>query len=103
QRCTRMRIRSPFREPVRVVIHLNGGYTRVSVLRTEGLEMADGGVTWDIPTKAIPPHLRAIGAQFLAVVPRFIPEDHDSPDDIRRMIEQVEVHELTGQDSLTEN
>ena len=83
-------------------MHLNGGYTRVSVIRTEGLGMADGGITWDIPTEAIPSRLRAIGARFLAVVPRFTPEDHDSPDDIRRMIEQVEVHELTGDDRFTE-
>ena len=97
-----MRVRSPFREPVRVLMHLNGGYTRVSVVRTEGLGMADGGVTWDIPTGAIPPHLRAIGAQFLASMPRFMPEDHDSPDDIRRMIRRLEIHELTGHDRFTE-
>jgi len=97
-----MRIRSPFREPVRVLMHLNGGYTRVSVVRTEGSGMADGGMTWDIPTAVIPPHLRALGAQFLAVVPRFTPEDQDSPDDIRRMVGQVEIHEQTGDDRYTE-
>jgi hypothetical protein len=84
-------------------MHLNGGYTRVSVVRTQGLGIADGGAIWDIQTELIPPHLRAIGAQFLAVVPRFTPEDHDSPDDIRRMIQQVEIRELTGHDTFTEN
>jgi hypothetical protein len=82
-------------------MHLNGGYTRVSVVRSEGAGMADGGITWDIPTEAIPPHLRAIGSMSLAVVPSFTPEDHDSGDDIRRMIEQIEIRELTGNDSLT--
>jgi hypothetical protein len=97
-----MRVRSPLREPVRVLMHLNGGYTRVSVVRTEGLGMADGGILWDIPTEAIPAHLRAVGAQFLAVVPRFTPEDQDSPDDIRRMLAQVAIQELTGKDRFTE-
>jgi hypothetical protein len=96
-----MRIRSPFREPVRVLMHLNGGYTRVSLIRTEGLGMADGGITWDIPTEAIPPHLRRLGSQLLAIVPRFTPEDHDLPDDIRRMVKQVEIQELSGADSFT--
>jgi len=63
--------------------------------------MADGGATWDIPTEAIPSHLRAIGSMSLAVVPCFTPEDHDSPDDIRRMIKQLEIRELTGNDPLT--
>ena len=84
-------------------MHLNGGYTRVSVVRTEGLGLANGGAEWDIPTEAIPPHLRSLGSQFLAIVPRFTPDEDDSPDEIRRMIEQVEIHELTGHDRFTED
>lgn len=98
-----MKTSSPFREPVRVLMHLNGGYTRVSVVRSEGQGLANGAGVWDIPTAAIPSHLRPIGSQFLAVVQRFAPEDHDSPEDIRRMIEQLEIHELTEHDRITED
>jgi hypothetical protein len=97
-----MKKRSPVREPARVLMHLNGGYTCISLIRTEGVGMANGGATWDIPTEAIPPQLRSIGSQFLIVVPRFAIEDHDSPDDIRRMTAEIEIHELTGQDKFTE-
>jgi hypothetical protein len=47
-----------FREPARVVMHLNGGFTKVALERTLGSGMADGGVYWDIPTGRIPLHLR---------------------------------------------
>lgn len=46
------------REPVRVTMHLNGGYTRVVLERTLGLGLADGGIEWDIPTDKIPLHLK---------------------------------------------
>ena len=55
------------REPARVLMHLNEGYTKVSLERTEGVGLADGGITWDIPTAAIPAHLRAIGSRFVIV------------------------------------
>jgi hypothetical protein len=84
-------------------MHLDGGYTRVSVVRTEGLGLANGGAEWDIPTQSIPLHLRGIGSQFLAVTPRFTPEAHDSADDIRRIRDQIEIHELTGDESLSED
>jgi hypothetical protein len=83
-------------------MHLNGGYTSVSVVGTEGLGIADGGAIWDIPTEAVPLHHRPICSQFLVVTPRFTPEDHDSPDDIRRMIAEIEIHGLTGHDRFTE-
>lgn len=53
------------RERVRVLMHLNGGYTKVLVESTEGLGLADGGVEWEIPTESIPPHLRQIGSRFV--------------------------------------
>jgi hypothetical protein len=81
-------------------MHLNGGFTRVSVIRTEGLGLADGGATWDLRTNAIPSHLRTLGSEFLAVVPRFAPQADDSADDIRRMLAQVEIHELSAQDAV---
>ena len=52
-------------EFVRVVMHLNGGYTKVRLERFEGSGMADGGIEWDIPTQVIPSHLRFIGTRFL--------------------------------------
>ena len=56
-----------FREPVRVLFHLGGGYTKVLLERTVGVGLADGGVMWDIPTEAIPPRLRGIDSRFLYV------------------------------------
>jgi len=38
----------------------------------------------------------------MVIAPSFIPEDGESPDDIRRIIAAVEIHELTGQDALAE-
>ena len=55
-------------EPVRVLFHLNG-YTKVIVERTEGVGMADGGITWDIPTDVIPAPLRRIGSRFVVSAP----------------------------------
>ena len=82
-------------------MHLDGGCTRVSVIRSEGLGIANGGAYWDISTDAIPPHLRAIGAHFLLIMPRSTPEDHDSPEDIRRVRDQIDIQELTGHDTFT--
>lgn len=97
-----MKTRPPFREPVRVMMHFNG-YTRVSVIRTEGLGLANGGAEWDIPTQCIPHHLRSIGSRFLIVTPRFTPEEHDSAEDIRRIRDQIEIYELTGHDRFTDD
>jgi hypothetical protein len=59
-------------------------------------------VEWDIPTQSIPHHLRGIGSRFLVVAPRFIPEAHDSADDIRRVRDEIEISELTGHDTFTQ-
>jgi hypothetical protein len=96
-----MKIHSPLHERVRILMHLNGSYTRVSLLRTEGL--GAGGITWDIRTDAIPLHLRAIGTHFLVLMPSFTPDAQDSPDDIRRVIDQVEIQELPEYDSGKED
>ena len=53
-----------FREPVRVVMHLPEAWTRVLLIRTYRLGLADGGICWDIPTERIPEHLRGIGSVF---------------------------------------
>ena len=66
------------RERVRVLMHLNGRVTKVSLERTEGSGMADGGITWDIPTDDIPVHLRAIGSRFVVVTTMLRPEAGDT-------------------------
>ncbi|HEX9918908.1 MAG TPA: hypothetical protein VGA87_07065 [Pyrinomonadaceae bacterium] len=53
---------------VRVMFHLNG-YTKVSVEFSEGVGMADGGITWDIPTEVIPAGLRKVGSRFIVSAP----------------------------------
>ena len=75
-------------------MHLDGGYTRVGLMRFGG--------TWDIPTAAIPNHLRAIGSELLVVTPRFTPEDHDTVEEIRQVRDQVEVCPLTLDAEFTE-
>ncbi|HKI37948.1 MAG TPA: hypothetical protein VKA46_39200 [Gemmataceae bacterium] len=85
----------PWREPARVLMHLNGGYTKVSLERFEGVGLANGGIEWDIPTRSIPPHLRGIGSRFLVVTSTISPEANDSPDELRAAIAAVTIEELT--------
>jgi hypothetical protein len=54
-----------FREPAQVIMHLPEQWTKILLLRTYGLGMADGGAYWDIPTEKIPYHLRSIGSRFV--------------------------------------
>ena len=83
-------------------MHLNGGFTQVSLIRSEGQGLADGGVRWDIPTAKIPFHLRAVGSRFLLIAPRFTPEEHDSVDEIRSLRDQLEIRELSSNEGFTE-
>ena len=55
-------------EPVKVLFHLNEGFTKISLDRFEGVGLADGGIFWDIPTEKIPHHLRKIGSSFSIIV-----------------------------------
>lgn len=75
-------------------MHLDSGFTKVSVVRTEGQGLADGGITWDIPTSAIPVHLRSIGSRFVVVAQRFTPEASDSAEHIREMRQQIQIEEI---------
>ena len=68
-------ITRPMREPVRVEFHLSGGYTRVIY------ERASSSI--DIPTAAIPHHLRPIGSRFLIAFQGIAPESHDTIDELR--------------------
>jgi len=46
-------------------MHLPEGYTKIRLPRFEGCGLMDGKVEWDIPTRAIPWHLRRIGCRFI--------------------------------------
>jgi hypothetical protein len=61
----RMKVGREFCEPVEVEMHLPGRFTRILLTRTLGQGMADGGISWELPTAAIPPELRGIGNRFL--------------------------------------
>jgi hypothetical protein len=82
------------REPVRVTMHLNEGYTKVVLERTVGLGMADGGIEWDIPTEIIPPYLRPIGSRFILVSADREPQENDPEHLIQRRISELRVEEI---------
>ncbi|MDR3402745.1 MAG: hypothetical protein P4L99_09615 [Chthoniobacter sp.] len=96
-----MKLKSPFREPVRVVRHGEGSVTYVSLTRYESSGIAGGDVIWDIPTESIPFHFRGIGSEFLVIRPNFTPEDNDPADEIRRLAGAVEVRELESGETFT--
>lgn len=50
-------------EPVKVLFHLNEGYTKVLLERFSG-HLDD----LDVPTEKIPSHLRTIGARFILII-----------------------------------
>ncbi len=49
---------------VKVVMPLNGGFTKVVWEQTIGIGLADGGIEIDIPTRIIPFSLRNFGSRF---------------------------------------
>ncbi len=63
-------------------MHLNEGYTQVLLERTEGLGIANGGITWDLPTEIIPPHLRGLGSRFVVITEALWPESNDTAREI---------------------
>ena len=52
-------------EPAQVIMHLPENWTKILLVRTYGLGLADGGSYWDIPTEIIPLHLQLIGSRFV--------------------------------------
>ena len=74
-----------FREPARVVMHLNEGFTRVQL---------DLGAQWDIPTAAIPLRLRAIGSRVRVIMQSVRPEPQDSAEALRAAMHDVTVEPL---------
>ena len=77
-----MKLCDPIRHPVRVLFHLNEGYTRVLMER-----LVDGRPVslydLDIPTSIIPPHLRPLGSRFMLIWPSYRVEAADSAEEIR--------------------
>ena len=67
--------RSLVREPVRVLFHLSGGYTKVFYDRA--------AIAVDIPTNEIPAHLRKIGSHFILSFHAVSQENADSIEDLR--------------------
>ena len=69
-------------EPVRVLFHLDGGYTKVFLERSKDWGMVDFWIDWDIPTNSIPPDLRKIGSRFLLYESSLYSDEDDSLEDI---------------------
>lgn len=86
--------RTPFREPVRLLFHLNG-VSRVVFERLEGNGMAGGG-GWEIPTEIIPAGLRAIGIRFLVEGQFVWPEAGDTATELREAVRAMRVVSLEG-------
>jgi hypothetical protein len=53
------------REPAQVIMPLPENWTKILLLRTYGVGLADGGIYWDIPTEVIPLAVRLIGCRFV--------------------------------------
>jgi hypothetical protein len=88
-----MKVQKPFREPARILLHLDAGYTLIELTRL--------GWRWEIPTRIIPYALRPLCSKLLIVAPRFTVEASDSADDIRWMIASLQILELPDQDDFT--
>jgi hypothetical protein len=71
------------REPVRVIFHMDGEYTRVIWERSENTAWAGIGWIFDIPTYVIPSDLRAIGSCFLLSIVKPNANDCEDIDNIR--------------------
>ena len=84
-----MRVKEPLRFPVRVEMHLPGGFTQVRVLSAAHL-----GLLREIPTARVPPGLRPLGSSFMLTEPVFRFEDADIPEDVRACVYLVDVDPL---------
>ncbi|MEH2233094.1 MAG: hypothetical protein V7K71_26255 [Nostoc sp.] len=71
------------RETVRVIFHMDGGYTRVVWERSENTAWAGIGWIFDIPTYVIPYDLRAIGSHFLLSIVKPNANDCEDIENIR--------------------
>ncbi|MEA5598479.1 hypothetical protein [Rivularia sp. UHCC 0363] len=71
------------KEVVRVIFHLNGGYTQVVWQRSENTAWAGTGWMFDIPTHVIPFDLRIIGSCFILSIKKFGVENLEDIEYIR--------------------
>lgn len=78
------------RHPARVIMHLPGGYTRVTL--SHHLE---GSHCWDIPTAKIPLHLRALGSRMMVTARMFKAENEDAAHLWRAAIDDIVVEEFS--------
>src|SRR5262245_8615226 len=90
------------RESVRLLFHLNG-YTKVMVERTEGLGIADGGVTWDLPTERIPPHFRKIGSRFIVQLEQLSDDEQKDPEALHDLKNRFEIFSLESDECTQSN
>jgi hypothetical protein len=72
-----------FSHSARVVFHLDGGFTRISIYSPPNTEAATM-THWDIRTASIPCELRAIGSR-LRVSGEY-PDPNSAPDEIRAVL-----------------
>jgi len=79
-------------------MHLPEGWTKVLLVRTYGLGLADGGIDWDIPTEKIPPTLRTIGSVFLLEGSDYPSRIVDPDERYVRRFESLKVSELPPED-----
>jgi hypothetical protein len=83
---------TPFREPARLLFHLNG-ISRIVLERFEGMGIADGGL-WDISTELIPLGLRTIGARFYVVGQHVWPDARDTGESLREAVRTLRVEAI---------
>ncbi len=71
------------REIVKVIFHLDGGYTRVVWERSENTAWAGTGWIFDIPTHVIPYDSRVISSRFLLSIVKSNANDCEDIENIR--------------------
>ena len=69
---------------VQVLMHLNGGYTRLLVSDLPGYCRPEP--VWEIPTAIIPASLRRIGSRFIVEIDLIHPEPQDSTEGLREAV-----------------
>lgn len=78
-----------------MVMHLPEGWTKILLVRTYGLGLADGGIYWDIPTEKIPIDLRRIGSVFLVETNLTLPPPKDPAERYQTRFEDFTISPLT--------
>lgn len=92
-----MKFGPTLREKCQVVMHLNEGFTKVSLDGTRETGLADGVVSWDIPTHLIPVRLRRIGSRLVVVRRTLRPEPNDSVAELRLAANDVLIEPLIAE------